>query len=102
MKKTLAILLAVASVLVIAAFVSVAFAQNVNAQTLITQGNSQVSQCINSNTGVNAPPCWSNSTNSGYCNNNRNCQNQGCLGNGANGQVQAGYGCGLGMPKRCR
>jgi len=101
MKKTLTILLAVASVLVVAAFVGVAFAQTV-IQTPTATANNQIPPCIKGNNGANVPPSWSNSTNTATCNVNQYCQNQGCLG--LNGQVQAGYGygCGIGMQGRCR
>jgi hypothetical protein len=102
MKKSLTILLAVASALIVAAFVGVAFAQNVNAQIPTANVNSQVPPCVSANIGVNAPPCWSNSANAGYCNTNQYCQNQGCVGIGANNQAQIGYGRGLGMLGRCR
>ena len=103
MKKMLTILLAVASAMVIAALVGVTYAQIANAQqTPVATVNGQVPPCFNANTGVNAPPCWSNSTNTAACNTNGYCQNQGCLGIGAYGQAQTGYGCGLGMQRRCR
>lgn len=106
MKKNLAILLAVASALVIVTLVGVAYAQNLNAP--ITQRNSETPICVNDETGYCADNTNAN------CNSNQYGQGQAeqnCYGYQGSNQGQRdcdngydceGFGCESGFQRGCR
>ncbi|XHH09107.1 MAG: hypothetical protein ACFCUE_00360 [Candidatus Bathyarchaeia archaeon] len=97
MKKTLTVLLAVTSVLVIAALAGVVFAQNGNPQTIIN-AKGQVN-CVNDNVCLNE----NNGTCKGNCAENSYCQTQqSCIGYQANNQKQQGIAPVCGFQRGCR
>lgn len=106
MKKNLAILLAVASALVIVTLVGVAYAQNVNGP--ITQRNNEAPICVNDETGYCADNTNCNSNQYGQGQAQQNCygfgyqtsnQNRGDCDYGYN---NGGFGCESGFQRGCR